>query len=180
MIFETAPSRFNTVWPATFILTCMLGSLAAACMVPFVGVAVVAAATLSKRQATATIAVLWLSNQLAGFGLLGYPTTGYVVGWGLAIGAAAMAALFGARRVTAGGADTVATPVAFGLGFVLFEGLLLLFALAVGGIETFTPEIVGAILLNDAIWCAGLFLLHAVLVRAVPQMFDGQLSARSK
>ena len=180
MTNDTAPSRFKAVWPATLILTCTLGSLAAACMVPFVGVAVVAAATLTRPQAIITVAVLWLTNQLVGFGLLGYPATSYAVGWGLAIGGAVMAAFFGARQVTAGGADPVATPVAFGLGFVLFEGLLLLFALAVGGVDTFTPEIVVAILLNDAIWCVGLFLLHAFLARAVPQMIGGRLPARSK
>lgn len=181
MIERLSPIRASTSsWPAALVLTSILGSLAAACMVPFVGVAVVAAATLPRFRAFLTVAALWLANQLVGFGLLGYPMTLSSFAWGAAIGVAALLSLQGAQRVLAQERSVRSTAAAFVLGFLLFEGGLLLFALFAGGTETFTPAIVSAILINDALWCAGLLLLHEVLARALPQIFGGEAFVSAK
>lgn len=175
MIERLSPIRaITSSWPAALVLTSILGSLAAACMVPFVGVAVVAAATLPRFRAFLTVAALWLANQLVGFTLGGYPVTSYSVAWGAAIGVAAMTALYGAQQVLGGNRNVRNILSAFALSFLLYEGGLFLFALAAGGTDTFTPAIVGAILINDALWCAGLLLLHEVLTRALPQIFGGE------
>lgn len=172
--------RDTGVWPAALALTTLIGSLAVACMMPFVGVAVVAAATIPRSRALLTVGTLWLANQLIGFTLLGYPTTGYSLAWGVAIGVAAMLALYGAQRMMATDRDARHIVSAFALSFLVFEGVLLLFALVVGGTETFTPAIVGAIFLNDALWCAGLFLLREMLSRTLPQLFNSKALASTK
>src|SRR5262249_22942200 len=67
-------------WPATFT-----------CIVPCAALGVAAAMTLSGRQALVCTTAVWLANQAAGFGLMSYPWTLNTIGWGAAIGVAAVA-----------------------------------------------------------------------------------------
>lgn len=159
-------------WPAALGTATVLGTLAAACMMPFVGLAVVAGTTMSTRRAALTVATIWAFNQLAGFTLLGYPMTGYAFAWGAALGLASMTAMLIARRVTTGTSGAVAYLAgAFLMAFVAYETLLFGFALLAGGVETFAPAIVLQILINDGLWFVGLTALYIVLTRAAPRWF---------
>ena len=160
-------------WPAALALATVAGSLAAACMMPFVALATLAAATMSRGRAAATIAAIWAANQALGFTVLGYPGTVYAVAWGGALGFAALAAGLIARMVLRGRGDVAAAPVlgAFGAAFVGYEALLFGFALVAGGTETFAPSIVVRILVNDGLWFAGLGALHHLLTRLAPGLF---------
>lgn len=163
-------------WPAALGTATVLGTLATACMMPFVGLAVVAAATMSVRRAAQTVAAMWAVNQLLGFSLLGYPWTGDAFAWGLAIGLASMAAMMIARRVIGrNGGSAAHLAGAFLAAFAGYETLLFGFALVAGGTETFAPAIVLQILVNDAIWFAGLVALHLVLTRVAPGKFGPRL-----
>jgi len=173
-----APS-LPAAWPLTLAAVAVLGTLAVACMMPFVGLAVVAAATMPRREALVTVIGVWAANQLLGFGLMGYPVDAYAIGWGLALGGGSVAAMLIAGRVLR---DRALQPASFALAFLTafvgYEALLFAFALVAGGTGTFTPAIVAQLFVNDAAWAAALMLLHLVLARAAPRVFATPLRAR--
>lgn len=153
-------------WPVALGLSAVLGSMALACMLPFAGVAAVAALTADARRGAGVVLAVWLANQGVGYGLLGYPVDAYSISWGLAIGAATLAAFFGAREAVR--LHWLAAPLA---AFALYEGLLYAFAHVAGGLHTFTPEIVAQVATNDGLWFAGLIALRFLLGRAAPGWF---------
>lgn len=166
-------SASEWAWPAALAIATVTGSLAAACMMPFVALAVLAAATMPTRRAGLTIGAIWAANQALGFTVLGYPATGYAASWGVALGVASLAAGLVGRTVLRGRHDLAAVPMllAFGAAFVAYEALLFGFALVAGGTDTFAPAIVLQILVNDGLWFAGLSALYVVLTRAAPRLF---------
>ena len=91
MIAKSDIARF--AWPVTLALATVGGSLVAACMMPFVAVTIVTAATMRRSLALTTILAIWATNQLLGFTVLGYPHTGYAFAWGGALGIASILAM---------------------------------------------------------------------------------------
>ncbi len=160
-------------WPVILAVATVAGSLAAACMMPFVALATLAAATMTRGRAIATIAAIWAANQVLGFTVLGYPATTYAAAWGAALGTAAITATFIAKTILRGRNDLAAAPMlaAFGAAFTGYELLLFGFALIVGGTDMFMPSIIFQILFNDALWFAGLGVLYHLLTRAAPGWF---------
>lgn len=164
-------------WAAALAVATVAGSLASACMLPFVALAVVAAATLPRAGALATVGIIWAANQAIGFGLLGYPGTTYAIAWGLAIGVAALAATVVARAIV----DAFAVPrlvAALVAGFAAYELLLFGFAHVMGGLGTFTPAIVGQIAANEALWFVVLVGVRFALTRALPRWFGTPATLR--
>ncbi len=161
----------DVAWPLTLAVATILGTLATACMMPFVGLAVVAAATMRTPTMMVTILGAWGVNQILGFGLLGYPLDGYALAWGVALGVASVAAGLLARAAFTSGVTLPRALAVFVAAFVLDEALLYAFALAVGGTGTFTPAIVLRLFANDALWCGVLAALHVVLTRAAPRWY---------
>ena len=162
-------------WPLALAAAAIVGSLATACMMPFVAVATLTSVTMTRTQALTAVLGVWIVNQLLGFGLLGYPVSTYAVGWGVAIGLASVVALFVARRLGGSSPSAGRLVITFAAAFAGYETVLYIFALAAGGSGTFTPAIVLRILANDAAWLVGLAALHILLTRAAPRIF-GQLS----
>lgn len=160
-------------WPLTLAAAALLGTVIIACMMPFVAIATVAAATMSRAQAVTAVIGVWAVNQVLGFGALGYPLTAHALMWGVALCAASIAALFVTRRVIGGAAPSVLRLAsAFAAAFIVYEGLLYALSLVEGGgSEMFTPQVVLSILLNDAVWLAVLTAMHAGLLRLAPQVF---------
>lgn len=166
-------------WPLMLAATAVLGTLAAACMMPFVAVATLAAATMPRPRAMVTVIGTWAANQILGFGLLGYPWTGYAAIWGGALGAAAVAAMLVAKGVMGAQRPTLARSIgAFVVAFAGFEALLFAVALVAGGTGTFTPAIVAQLFANDAMWLGGLAALFVVLTRAAPRVFGRATALR--
>lgn len=157
------------LWTATLATSAIFGSYFFACVFPFVAVATLAALTLPRGQAIGLVALVWAVNQAVGFGFRSYPHTLDTVGWGVAIGLAALAALVVARLV-AKGAGLVSGRALGGLAaaFTAYEATLFAWALVVGGVETFAPAIVAQIAMNDAVWFVGLAGLRLVLKRVAP------------
>jgi len=164
-----------TVWFRPLWLGLLIAAIAAittgyTCITPFAAFAVIAATTLSRRDAVVLALALWLTNQAVGFGVLNYPWTARTLAWGVAIGAAAavatlvacsavrrLAALHALARMAAG----------FAAAFVLYE--LALYAAAVsmlGGADAFAPAIVGQVLFVNAVTLVGLVGLHQLVVGA--------------
>lgn len=161
------------LWTATLGTAAIFGSYFFACVFPFVALATIAALTLDTRRAAALVGAVWLTNQIVGFGFRNYPHTLDTYGWGIAIGVAAFAGLAAARAIV-GKSPSLLSPralIALAAAFVAYEGILFAWALVVGGLETFSPRIVGLIALNDAVWFAGLLALRLLLTRSVPALF---------
>lgn len=176
----TRTTDAGVAWPIALAAAAVLGTLAIACMMPFVALAVAAALTMPRARAAATITAIWATNQLLGFGLLGYPLTGYALSWGGALlGASLGAMLLAARLFDAPRPLSYALPLVFLAAFAAFEAALFGFALLIGGTETFTPTIVLQLLTNDVLWFAGLLALHGVLTRAAPRVFGPGLALRA-
>lgn len=166
----------NWAWPAALALAAFIGSWAFACVLPFAAVATLAAATMTARQAAATVMGAWAINQAVGFTLLSYPHALDSYAWGLAIAGGAAAALAIARAVIGRAAVLVSvrTIGAFLAAFVGYELLLYALATQAGGTETFAPAIVRDLFVNEVIWLGGLGALHVVLARAAPRLFTAR------
>ena len=169
---ETESSAPAWAWPLALAVATVLGTLATACMTPFIALAVMAAATLPRRRAAATLGAVWLVNQALGFTVSHYPLTAYAFSWGAAMGIASLAAMLVASLVV-DPARTSATrfAAAFAAGFVTYEGLLFAFAGVEGGLSTFTPQIIGRIALNDGVWLVALAIVHLALTAGFPRVF---------
>ncbi len=158
-------SSVQNIWAGILATSSVLGSLALACIFPFAAFATLLAATLPFRKAMLWMGAAWLSNQLVGYLLLGYPQTANSFGHGLAIGVTAMATLWVAKKVLDLRADRslFTLALAFGAAFVAFEALLLVAAMFLGGVQNFVPSIVWMIAQNDILWFLGLGLLYTAL-----------------
>src|SRR6266567_8154943 len=86
------PRHASILCFALLTASCALASFALACATPFAAFAVIAAATLPLRPALLVVTGAWLVNQSIGFGALHYPIDASTIAWGLAIGAATLAA----------------------------------------------------------------------------------------
>lgn len=174
-----ATVRPMTVSDVTWVRPLWLGLLVAAsaaltagytCITPFAAFAVIAATILSRRQALSCIVLTWLANQAVGFGALNYPWTARTFAWGVALlGAGLMgtlAAQWSVRRL--GSLPSLTRALAgFGSAFVLYQ--VTLFAVAVsmlGGVEMFTPRVIGQALLVNTLALVGLFGLNQLAAAA--------------
>lgn len=160
-----APSARPILWPSFLAAATIAGTLATACMMPFVALATVAAATTGRAQAAIAVLGAWAVNQLIGFGLLGYPLDRGAIGWGLALGVAAMAVMIATRAAIGERPGLGRVVVAFVGGFAFYEGLLFGWALVAGGTGTFTPAIVARLFANEAGWGTLMLGAHVLLAR---------------
>ena len=158
------------LWPLLLAAVTIAATLATACMMPFVALATVAAATTNRATATVTVLGAWAVNQLLGFGLLGYPLDASTIGWGVALGVAALAAMTVARAVVGRRPTPGRVIAAFVAAFAADEALLFGWALVAGGTETFTPAVVARLLLNEAGWFALMAGAWALLAWRAPRL----------
>ena len=140
-------------------LACALASFAFACATPFAAFAVVAAEMLPLSSAVFVVAAAWVVNQAIGFGALHYPIDANTIGWGLAIGAAALAGTAISASVLRVAQRTRA-PLALGLALIVVYATyeLVLFAATpfLGGEGAFTAAIIVKIGMLNIIWLIGL------------------------
>lgn len=158
----------SAAWAAALAIATVGGSLAAACLMPFVALAAMTASTLPRREGLTTILVAWAANQAIGFTLLDYPLDGATLGWGLAIGVAALAAFAAIRTVATRAPGLLALLGASALGFVAYELVLYAYGLSGGGTGAFTPAIVALLAKNEALWLAGLLVVREAVRRFAP------------
>jgi hypothetical protein len=152
------------VWLALLVGISIAFSLGLACATPFAAFAAAAALTFSRRDALVLILAVWLANQLIGFTMHGYPSTGSTFAWGLALGGSAVAATLAGQWAACRLADTgqaVSSAVTFLAAFVVYEGVLFTVAVALlGGTEDFTGAIISWIFAINAAALVGLFALN--------------------
>ncbi|MDG2532713.1 hypothetical protein P6144_03570 [Sphingomonas sp. HITSZ_GF] len=155
-------------WAAALAIATVGGSLVAACLMPFVALAAMAASTLPRREGVATMLVAWAANQLLGFTLLGYPLDAATQGWGVAIGVAALAAYGVIATVIARSNALLPLLGAAVLGFIAYELVLYAYGAAGGGTGAFTQAIVLLLARNEVLWLAGLLVVRAAVLRLAP------------
>jgi hypothetical protein len=161
-VFRLAPVSQRHAPPFCFALltaSCALASFALACATPFAAFAVVASAMLPLRPALLVVTGAWLINQAIGFGAHHYPIDTNTILWGLAIGAAALAAT-AASATALRALPQNRTPLALALALVCAYGAYELVLLAVtpflGGAGSFTTAIVARLGLLNIGWLIAL------------------------
>jgi hypothetical protein len=167
-MFKRPPACLNRwlspLWLTLLVCSSVAFSLRFACATPFAAFSAAAALTLDRRDTVLLTGAVWFANQLVGFTLLNYPWTASSVGWGLALGLAAMLATFGARWATRAceGLPRVAGHLAaFLAAFAVFEGVLFMAGLFIlGGMEAFGLRIVSWIFVINTGAFLGLLILH--------------------
>ncbi len=85
-----SPLARNWTWPALLAVAAIGGSWALACVMPFAAFAAILAESENRATALVTVGLIWFANQVVGVALLGYPLDLHSVGWGVAIGIAAL------------------------------------------------------------------------------------------
>lgn len=162
-------------WPALLLGAALLSSVTFACVTPFAAFAVLAAATMSLPRAVTTVAAVWLVNQALGFCALGYPLDGTTVAWGGAIGLAALAGTVASNRAMAATTEwpfAARLAAAFAAAFFLYEAVLFLAALGLGGTQNFSGDIVAKLALSDLCWLVGIAIVRHGLLRL--NLFGGR------
>lgn len=155
------------LWLAVVIVASATLTTLFTCITAFAAFAVIAVGSLSCARAVLLTLAVWLANQAVGYGVLNYPWNIKSVAWGVAIGLAAVVGTLAAHRAMTG-LRAFTSPVrilaAFVAAFALYQ--LVLYAAAVsvlGGTGTFTPRIVGQVLLVNAATLVGLYGLQHLI-----------------
>lgn len=158
----------SLAWAAALAVATVGGSLIAACLMPFVALAAMAASTLPRREGIATVLVAWAANQALGFTVLNYPMDLATLGWGFALGAAALAA-YAVVSLTIARSNTI-LPLLGGavLGFVAYELTLYLYGLAGGGTGAFTQPIIVLLARNEILWLVCLLAIREAVRSLAP------------
>src|SRR5215471_5856351 len=141
---------------ALLTVSCALASFALACATPFAAFAVIAAAMLSLRPALLVVTSAWLVNQAIGFGALHYPIDANTMLWGLAIGAAALAATTVVLRALRQHRTPLALPLVLIGAYGAYELALFAATPFLGGSAAFSVAIVTRLGLLSAVWLLGL------------------------
>jgi hypothetical protein len=159
------------IWTAVLGTTAIFGSYFFACVFPFAAVATIAALTLDLRRGLGVVAATWVANQVVGFAFMHFPHTFDTVALGISLGLGALAAYAAAHIALRRGVTVTRVVSALAGAFIAYQLVIFAGAVAFGGVENFSPTIIGGVALNDAIWFAGLGTLRLALNRALPAQF---------
>lgn len=141
---------------------------------PFLALAVVAAASLSPRGAGLCLGAFWFVHLVSNYAFRGLHFTITTFLWELIL-ALGMGLVLGITTVLVSHTSSTNTvkgkhfldlwlviTISLGLGFVVFEGLQVLFWVGLGG-HGYTPAVMGHLLLQSSLWTFGLAGLRAGL-----------------
>lgn len=159
-----------TLWVALLTAASTATTLALACATPFPAMAALAAVHMRRRDGVALMLLAWLASQGVGFFLLGYPRDGSTLAWGFALGTAAVgSALAGDAAVRALHYRSVAArlALAYAAGFTAYKGIIVGWALVLGGLHTATaPDLLAEQFVRNGVILIGLYGLYRLLVAA--------------
>lgn len=162
--------RSSALWVALLTAASTATTLALACATPFPALAALAAVHMRRRDGAALMLLAWLASQCVGFFLLGYPRDGSTLAWGFALGTAAVgSALAGYAAVRALNYRSVAArlSLAYAAGFTAYKGIIVGWALVLGGLHTATaPDLLAEQFVRNGAILIGLYGLYRLLVAA--------------
>ena len=156
---EVEPHRGALFCLVLLIAGCALASFAFACATPFAAYAVIAAAMLPLSSALLVVGAAWIVNQAIGFGALHYPHDANTLTWGLAIGAAALAATVVAAlllRTFWRTSQLAALGAALLVAYAVYELVLFAFTPVLAGSGAFTAAVIVRLGLLNVAWLIGL------------------------
>ncbi|MBE1528508.1 hypothetical protein GGC65_002964 [Sphingopyxis sp. OAS728] len=160
----------STLWVSLLTAASTVTTLALGCATPFPSLAALAAVHMRRRDGLALMLLAWAASQFVGFFLLGYPRDGSTLAWGVGLGTAAVgSALAGYAALQALDYRTVAArlSLAYAAGFTAFKGIILAFALVLGGLHTaMAPDLLAEQFVRNGAILIGLYVLYRVLVAA--------------
>ena len=159
----------RSLWIALVIAGSIGFSFAFSCATPFAALATLAALNTPRRDLFALLGLAWLANQAIGYGLLGYPQTWHSLGWGAAIGIAALlgtlAALAVAPRVARLG-RTGMIAATFLAAFTPYELALYAASFVLGSADAFLLPVVWRIFYMNVFALVALLIVHQLALAA--------------
>lgn len=160
----------SALWVSLLTAASTVTTLALGCATPFPSLAALAAVHMRRRDGLALMLLAWAASQFVGFFLLGYPRDGSTLAWGVGLGTAAVgSALAGYAALQALQYRSVAArlSLAYAAGFTAFKGIILAFALVLGGLHTaMAPDLLAEQFVRNGAILIGLYVLYRVLVAA--------------
>ena len=158
----------SALWVSLLTAASTVTTLALACATPFPALAALAAVHMRRRDGIALMLLAWAASQAVGFLLLGYPRDGSTLAWGAGLGTAAIgSALAGYAVLRALDCKSAAARMAtaYAAGFAAFKGIILLWALVLGGLHTaMAPDLLVEQFLRNGAILIGLYGLYRALV----------------
>ncbi len=163
-------SGASALWLSLLTAASTATTLALACATPFPALAALAAVHMRRRDGALLMLLAWAASQFVGFFLLGYPRDGSTLAWGFALGTAAVGSVLASYAVLrAADYRSVAARlgVAYAAGFAAFKGIILLWALGLGGLHTaMAPDLLAEQFVRNGAILIGLYGLYRLLVAA--------------
>ncbi len=155
----------RVVWLALILACGAFLSVCFACATPFAALATLAGLKLGRRDAVVALSLIWLANQIIGYGFLDYPRTWDCVAWGLAIGISAGLALLATKGLSTTRPASLTISLPFMASFTAFELGLYITGLALPGSEgAFEPVVVWHIFLINLETLCGLLAAYRVFI----------------
>jgi len=152
----------SAIWIALVGASSIAGSLVFACAAPLAAIAALAASTMDRKTGLALVLTAWLSNQIVGYGFLGYPQTLDSVAWGMVIGIATVVAFACARAFAFRlHGRFLLFPLSFVFAFATYELVLFAAGLPLGASsDAFSAATVWRVFEINVVAFVGLFVLH--------------------
>jgi hypothetical protein len=161
VVDDPADAQRRTVCTALIILGGAGFNLVFACATPFPALATLAGLKMDRRQAATVIGLVWMCNQLIGYGVLGYPWTWDSLAWGFAIGLSAFVALGAANALSSTRPGSLATSLPFVGAFAAYEMALYGAGFLLPGSDgAFDIAVVRQIFIVNLLALFGLFALY--------------------
>jgi hypothetical protein len=165
-----SPALARNLWIGAMAVASIATTLIFKCATPYPALAALAALHVGRMPGAALMLIAWAAAQITGFGLLHYPVDGESIGWAVALGVGAIAALFAADMVDEalpGAAYLVRLSLAYVAATVAFKLVVLIGAFALqSGWAAFAPEVLGRQFVRYGLILAGLAVLHRLLALA--------------
>jgi hypothetical protein len=177
---SSTTALMRVLWLVALIGGATLATGVYACATPFSAVAALAALTLSRRAAVMSVVLLWLGNQIIGFGVAGYPWTTNAFAWGGALLIAIVVSALVAAPVREALREQPAIVrfiAAFAAAFVAFQ-LVCALTSTLFGESQLGLAIVADIAQINAVWAVGLLTVHAALGAVAHARAHQPLAAR--
>ncbi|WP_332819825.1 hypothetical protein [Sphingopyxis sp.] len=160
----------SALWVSLFTAASMVTTLALGCATPFPSLAALAAAHMRRCDGIVLMLLAWAASQFVGFFLLGYPRDGSTLAWGVGLGTAAVGsalASYAVLRVLDYRSAAARLSVAYAAGFTAFKGIILVWALVLGGLHTaMAPDLLAEQFVRNGAILIGLYALYRALVAA--------------
>jgi hypothetical protein len=154
-------SAARAVWMALIVTAGAGLSLVYACATPFAALATLAALKTDRRDTALVIGLVWLANQVIGYGYLHYPWTWSSVAWGAAIGVAAGMALLAAVALAPRRKGPFAISLSFVGAFTAYEFVLYLASFVLPSEDgAFALSVVRQIFVVNAVALVALVIVH--------------------